>query len=543
VLLPLLLISIIAVLQPLQVAHASASWSSPIEADSNSGLNSLPSALQATNGTLWVAWQSDVNSLTTGRMDIIYKTFNPTTLAWSSDQSLTTSGQNANPDVIQLANGTIGIFWVMRPAKSYEIFYTKFSTSGWSTPIQITTTTLNDTQPSAAVDRSGNVWLVWTRVNSTNTSNPPTEQLYYKVLKGGVWTNVPDIRLTTGSNQIWGSSVAVTKDGAVRVAYSNGTTTSTYQIYGVTYSGGSWSRNTQLVSSSSTDERPSLIQDRNGTLWLFWGRQIVSGSNEYFELWDQYSYNVGATWSAQNQITSIPTPTGSKLWDSFMPSAVQTNYGTRYIAIFYASNYNVPTYNIYWIESTGIYPVHDVVVSGLTATNNLATSWEYTGGLKSIGQSATETITVSVANIGDYVESVTVTLSVTNTTTIPIGSSSSQVSSGNTMKFFFYWNTTGVKSARYGLSVTITLPAGEWTIGNMPDGSYSQSNMVHIIPLGDIDQDGSVTITDFSVFVSDFNYSVTCNCSNYTPYADIQDTGTINIVDVAVASANFNTYT
>jgi hypothetical protein len=472
-------------------------------------------------------------------MDIIYKTL--TNGVWSGDHSLTTSGQNANPDLIQLPNGTIGIFWVMRPAKSYEIFFTKYSASGWSTPIQITTTSLNDTQPSAAVDQSGNVWLVWTRVNSTNTSNPPTEQLYYKVLKGSVWTNVPDIPLTTGSNQIWGSSVTVTKDGVVRIAYSNGTATGTYQIYGMTYSSTSWSRNNQLVSSSSTDEHPSLLQDRNGTLWLFWGRLVVSGSNQYFELWDQYSYNVGATWSAQNQITSIPIPTGSTLWDSFMPSAVQTNYGTKYIAVFYASNYNVPTYNLFYIQSTGISPVHDVVVSGLTATNNLATSWEYPGGLQSIGQSPTETITVSVTNIGDYVETVTAAVSATNTTTIPIGSSSYEISMGQTHQFFFYWNTAGVKPARYGLTVSLT--GVSYTVGNMPDSTYSATNQIHIIPLGDIDQDGSVTITDVSVFFYDYDFSVTCNCSRYTPYADIQDTGTINIIDTSIVVANYDTFT
>jgi hypothetical protein len=536
VLLPLLL-ALICIMQPPLLAQAGMTWSSPIQVDSNSGLNSLSTALQASNGTLWLAWQSDLNALTTGRMDIIYKTY--TNGVWSSDQDLTSSGWNAAPSLVQLANGTIAIFWSMKPAHSYEIFYSQYSSLGWSSPTQITTTSLNDTEPSAAVGRDGSVWLVWTRVNSTITSSPPLEQLYYMTWKNGVWSGAT--QLTTDSNQNWGSSVTIAKDGIVRVTWSKGLATTTYQLYDKTYNGTVWSPDSQLVSSSTTDEHPSMIQDRNGTLWLFWGRLIVSGSNQYYVLMAEHSYNLGVTWSSAVQLT--PTPTGSTLYDSFQPSAVQSDFGVKGLWVFYASNYNVPTYNMFALMSSGISPVHDVIISGLTASNNQGTPWEYPGGFRATGESAIETIAVPITNIGDYVETVNVTLSVTNTTVITLPSAKSLVSSGSTTIFYFYWNTTNVKPARYGLSVKITLPSGEWTVGNMPDSSYILKNMIHIIPLGDVNQAGSVTITDISVFLSDFNYSASCNCSHWNPYANIDGSGTIDIVDVAIAMANFNTYT
>src|SRR5690349_20205046 len=85
--------------------HASTAWSSPVLIDSHSGLDILPSALQASNGTVWVAWQSTRNNQSTGRTDIIYKTY--TNGVWSSDHNLTNSGWNSGPSLVQLSNGTI----------------------------------------------------------------------------------------------------------------------------------------------------------------------------------------------------------------------------------------------------------------------------------------------------------------------------------------------------------------------------------------------------------------------------------------------------
>jgi hypothetical protein len=485
---------------------------------------------------MWLAWESDRNDLSNARFDIIYKTY--TNGVWSNDYNLTTSGNNASPSLVQLVNGTILVFWVMKPARSYEVFYKRLIGNAWSTPVQVTTTTLNDTLNAAAVNnRDGSLWLVWTRVDSS-CACAASKQLYYKTLKNGVWSS--DAQLTNDINQNYGASVQISKDGIVRVAWSKGAAGSNYQLFYEAYNStsGSWSSSSQVVASSSTDDHPSLIQDRNGTLWLFWSRLIVvSLLIQYYVLFGKYSYDLGKTWSGEIQLTNT-----SNSVDSQMPSAVQSTYGVRPLWIFYSSNLNVPDNDIYALMSSGIGPVHDVIVSGVSAANNLGTSWEYPGGLKSVGQSAIMTITVAIADIGDYVENAIVTLTATNTTITTIGTRTSLVGPGNTMNFYFYWNTTNVLPARYGLSVSIAALPGE-TLGNMGDNSYGLTNQVHILPLGDVDQDGSVTITDVSVFFYDYGFTPSCNCSRWNPYADIRGTGVIDIVDVGVASKNYGTYT
>ena len=520
--------------QPLQFAHASLGWSSPILIDTHSGFDMLSTALQARNGTLWLAWQSNRYAQTTGRFDVLYKTY--ANGVWSSDHNLTSSGQNASPSLVQLMNGTIAAFWVTRPVHSYYVFYAQYRSSGWTSPVQITSTSLNDTSPSAAVGRDGTVWLVWTRVNSTNHSVPAIKQLYYKSWKNGSWS--PDIQLTTDSNQNYGSGVMMGKDGILRVTWSKGAAGSSYQLYSKTYNGSVWSPETQMVSSASTDEHPSMIQDRNGTLWLFWGRLIVvSQLVQYYALIGKYSYNMGSNWSAEISLTNTSTSV-----DSFLPSAVQSSFGVKALWIFYTSNFNVPDYDIFALMSTGVSPVHDVTVSGLSVFNNLGTNWEYPGGLKSVGQSAIETVTVTVQNIGDYLETVSMTLTAKNNTNITVGTVSNLLGPGNAVNFYYYWNTTNVTPARYGLTASIATLPGE-SLGNMGDNNFSVTNQVHIIPVGDINHDGSVTITDVSVFFYNYGFTPACNCSRWNPYADVNNNGIIDIIDVGVVSRNFDIFT
>src|SRR5207247_3159473 len=98
------------------------------------------------------------NAKTTVRFYLLYTPY--ANGVWSSDHNLTSSGQNASPSLVQLMNGTIAAFWVTRPVHSYYVFYAQYRSSGWTSPVQITSTSLNDTSPSAAVGRAGTAWLV-----------------------------------------------------------------------------------------------------------------------------------------------------------------------------------------------------------------------------------------------------------------------------------------------------------------------------------------------------------------------------------------------
>src|SRR5207245_4803641 len=125
---PLLLIGVIASVLPLTPVHANPLWSSPILIDSNNGRNQLSTSLQATNGTLWIAWESTRNAIFTGRVDILYKTY--TNGGWSISRNMTTSGQNGSPWLIQLSEGTVGMVWSLKTAHSYDVLYCPDTVNG-----------------------------------------------------------------------------------------------------------------------------------------------------------------------------------------------------------------------------------------------------------------------------------------------------------------------------------------------------------------------------------------------------------------------------
>jgi len=512
--------------QILHTVAASTLWGSPTAIETNSGINILNTGLQASNGTMWLAWQTN-RYRGDSQYDISYKT--NTNGIWSPVSRLTTGGINAGAALAQLSNGTILLFWAYKPAASYLIYYKMYnSPGGWSNSIQASSTTRNDTNPSAAVGRDGTLWLVWTRTNSScsGSCTDPAKQLYYKTLKTGVWS--AETKLTSDTNQNLGSGVTVGKDNIVRVAWSKGLgSLENYQVYYKTYNGTVWSVETKVVTSTSSDEHPAIMQDRNGTMWLFWQRKFYYSSLAfYYILFSKYSFNSGTTWSAETQMTNTSTSV-----DSMQPFGVQSAYN-KSIWLFYTTD---PFTNddIYAMISSPIQPIHDVTITTVT------TSWqiEYAGGLPSIGQSAIVSFTVTVLNRGDQSEIVTVSLSVYNSSSYNLGTKQNLAVPGGTVNIVFNWNATNAKLGFYSAVAYVAPPAGE-TSPNQADNNITYAKNIRIIPWGDIDQNGDVVLGDVSVFFYDFGFTP-ATASRWTPLADINNNGIIDIVDVGVAVKNF----
>lgn len=443
-------------------------WSSASLIDHYTASNNiLPAALQASNGTIWLAWQTDRYAGLTGRNDIVYRTMTGGT--WSPVHNFTSSGMNASPILVQLLNGTIIMFWTTNPTPAtscsphcnlrYESFNTPTQT--WSAPSQLTTGAFNDSLSSATVLRDGTLWVSWTRIITTCSSTcSTTKQLYYRTMSNNVWSS--ETQLTTDSaNWNWGPSVVAGKDSIVRVVYSKTPVAQdNSQIYYKTYNG-TWTSETQIVSSTTSDEHPSLIQDRNGTFWIFWARKVYYTSIDYhYVLFDKYSYDNGKTWSQEFQITNYANTVDTK-----MPSAIQANNAfSKSIWIFYSSNYIFNNFDMYAISSSAISPIHDVTISNISAASGSGSSW---------------TITVTVRNLGDYSETASVTLLVSNTTSYTQGPVSQQVLIGSSTNFIFTFPTQPTQPANSGLysaSATVAPVPGE-TLADQGDNSLQVHNL------------------------------------------------------------------
>ena len=548
---PLIVVCIVGFLPGFQVAatptcSASPSplWQicGPIEAFT--GLDIQPSILQVQDGTLSLAWTAnhDANNKGTPNFNILYAT-RLSNGTWQPASLLTNlGGKNQNPALAQTADGTIYLFWSYNPTSMTHssIYYRTFRAGAWSVYNRLTfpTNGYNDTGPSATIAKDGTLWLVWTRDNSTSVGAAPVfRQLWYKTLSGGVWSAETNLTSTSDANWNWQPSVAVGKDNVVRLAYSRGQPSlSNFQISYVNRTNTGWSTPTTIVSSTTSNVNPSLMQDRNGTIWVFWSRTIPVGTLNDYVIYSKSSIDNGNHWGSETALTAISCGTTTCV-DSEQPAAVQATIDLK-IHVFYATDPSVTGFDIWSLESAPVSPIHDVAVTAYSPSSAL----QYQGGLASIGQSSNVTVSVTVTNPGDFTENVQLTLTATNTTNYVIGVKTTIIGAGGGAVFLFNWNTTGVTPARYGLSAILAPVPGE-SLGNQADDSLKTSNQIHILPLGDVDQDGSVTIIDVTTFFYDYNAVRGMPGSRYNPYCDLINTGIINIVDIGIVLRTYNTFT
>jgi hypothetical protein len=487
--------------------------------------------------------------------------WNGTAWNWGAGASPTTQGgTNQEPALAQLPNGTIYLFWAYKASTSthYRIFYLTQNAGVFSkvyTPLPLSNpTALNDTFPTASVGRDGSLWLVWSRDNTTASGTGHVmRQLWYETLAPGSTRFSVEQPLTSANDLNWNfqPSVLEGKDSQIRVAFSRGQAASgIYDIYYMTYNGSTWSSPIQLTTQTTTqDSNPSIMQDRNGTIWTFWGRNVIlSSTNQVYVIYERHSTSNGSTWTTETALTAATCNTSGCI-DSEYPAAVQSTTDKN-IWVFYATD-PVSNFNIYALETTApIYPVHDVSISYFSPNASAI----YAGGFHDpytasgipISQSAVVQILVVFKNPGDYAETVTLKLTATNTTSYTIGTQILSIAAGTSSPAYFNFNSTGVKPARYGISGNASIPIE--TLGNKQDGLLSTPNLVHLLPWGDVDQNGSVTITDVTVVF--YNYGFTC----YTPatcssrfiaaqWGDVNGNGIIDISDATIVAHNYGIYT
>ncbi len=505
------------------------SFQTPQPLETVPGLDVLPSSLQATDGTLWVVWES----FRSGQPNIVARTNNGG--VWSATFNVTTSLPNVDniqPSISQLQNGTIIIVWTSNPTGTYQLYYRTYTAGIWRPPVQVTSGSFLGALPSTAVAPNGTLWLVWYRETpSAACISGLCRQVYYKTLTGNVWSG--EIQLTTDATWNIDPDVMVAKDGRVLVTFTKWNTGGggDWNVYYRTYSGTTWSGDILLTGVAEWDTTPDLSQDRNGTIWLFWAREMkLSGTIFQDKLWYKFSGNGGTTWSVDQQLTFGGTTADTI--DDREPSAVQAV--DKSLWVFYSSDLtdSGSDFNIHYIKTNPITPIHDVSIASIQYP-----PFQYRGGLPSIGQPVVLKLNLTVANLGDFDETVQVVFRASNTTTYELAKTVT-LPAGTSQVFTLSLNSTNMPLGRYSLSATVSQVPGE-NSHNIYDNARTVANAFRVLPWGDIDQDGSVTLIDVAVVF--FGFGSSSGSPTYNPLADINGTGTIDIVDAGIAAFSFGT--
>lgn len=500
-------------------------WSSVNKVPTTTTANFKPNVSQDNQSDIWLAYESTVTQQSYYEVRYQYTT----TTAWSSPFNITSpKGFNTGPSIQVLANQTIFIAWTSNRTGFQELWYRTgvrtLTAISWSTDKQLTHDNLvapNGPDASAVIeDLTGNIWVFYQRV-VLSTSN-----IFYNMFKPGTgWTG--ETQLTFDTVDIL-PGATVTSDGRVWVTFalfSSGTYNIWYKIFS-----GTWSLSTRLTTSKLDDQGPDIVQARDGTLWAFWSREIpVQPSAGIFgaDIFYKNSTNMGLTWSADTQLTtSGSSATGCVIIPCFNFSPALLQLGAN-LYVFWGSDMpDASNYNIFYQFTPILF--HDLAVTRISFTPSMT----YPLSLKFAGVKPQFNVSTTIANLGSFTDTAQLTIYANSTL---IGGGSFVLAPGQTFIVQTTWNVTNLKPSNNFIKAIIAPVPGEI---NAPNDVLT-SSCLRILPLGDIDQDGGVTIIDFSVAA--YGYLQPVGSPRYNAYADINSDGVIDILDLAVVAATYNT--
>lgn len=479
----------------------SIAWSSETRLTTHPKSDWSPSIIQTNDGRIWVVWHSYKNE----EADLYYRIYNGT--AWSQDNRLTDDiKQDGTPAIAEMNDGTIWVVWASNRSGNFDILHKTSSTGGltWSNEIPLVTDPSDDLSPSITQTSDGRIWVVW---HSRRTGN---DDLFYKVSSdnGATWSM--DNQLTQDVAHDRAPSITQTKEGVIWVVWHS------YRIGGseIFYktssnSGLTWSPDTRLTKDPDFDLCPSIMQARDGYIWVVWESDRVSYSgvpqDDVF-----YKIYSGSTWSSD-------TPLTSNISDDIMPVIMQSKNLT--IWVFWTSNRN-DNYDIYYKTCNDFFLVHDVAVVGVVPS------------VQKVYSGFPVNISVVVKNTGTVCESFNVTLYRNGTaieTQAVINLAPAYLFNASAT-LNFTWNTEGVSYGYYTISATAEPVPNEAYYGdnNLTDG------VVHVKIPGDVNGDDMVNVFDAILL-----------CTNYGrpaqefPDGDINGDGYINVLDAITIMSNW----
>lgn len=165
--------------------------------------------------------------------------------------------------------------------------------TSWSSPAAVTDET-NDSFTTLTQTLDGKLWLFYGR-NNTGTG----QDVYYRTSSdsGGTWSTEHAF-LTTSASEYY--ATVVSKDSSTLLAIYEDNSSGNYgfHIKSSTNGGTTWSVPAPLVSSSAEEERPRVLRQNDGTLWLIYQYYAnTTGGHTQSDIYYTKSTDGGNVWS------------------------------------------------------------------------------------------------------------------------------------------------------------------------------------------------------------------------------------------------------
>ncbi|TMI53235.1 hypothetical protein E6H18_11900, partial [Candidatus Bathyarchaeota archaeon] len=208
--------------------------------------------------------------------------------------------------------------------------------NSFTTAIQVPTGSRSlPTSPSVAQDGSGKIWLAYENKTVGSQSN---SEIFLKTLSGTTWSSGQQVTLDPADSDAT-PFVASLSNGSMMIAWSsNRTGNNQFQLFYKLYASTTvkpTTKSIRLTQSTLNDTQPSIVQDRNGRIWVAWARQnqtsISGGVVYYSDIF--YKYFNGSSWSND---FALPQDSLTPRQQEITPYITQSKDGRIWVA--WASN-------------------------------------------------------------------------------------------------------------------------------------------------------------------------------------------------------------
>ena len=226
-----------------------------------------PSAIEAKDGTLWIAYQT----WTAGGDQIFVRRMRES--EWSEPEAIATAGGDYfRTAIAQDAAGRIWVVWAAQQNRNFDLYARSFDGKKWSNTERLTTAPNSDVFHTMVAGDSGHLYLAWQSARSGNFD------IYLREFDGKKWG--PETQVSSDPANDWEPALAAVPGGGVTIVwdtYARGN----YDVVARTWRDGRLGPQFPIAQSGAFESRASAQYDRQGRLWVAWDEGDWNWGKDY----------------------------------------------------------------------------------------------------------------------------------------------------------------------------------------------------------------------------------------------------------------------
>lgn len=236
---------------------------------------------------LWQDWRD-------GDLEMYYRRSVDNGQTWSNETRLTDNSSRSRFGSMSAQDSFVHVVWEDNRNVTDEVYYKRSTDGGesWGDDVRLVTIPTDSCFPCVAA-KDSNVYVVWSDARSG------TREIYFKRSQDAGQTWGEDKRLTDDPASSWMPTIEIW-DSVIHVAWMDQRFDGNFEIFHK-YSfdqGETWSADSRVNNAAGFSMNPSLAA-RDSSIYISW-HDTRDGN---FEIYFAYSNDLGATWSADTNLT------------------------------------------------------------------------------------------------------------------------------------------------------------------------------------------------------------------------------------------------